>query len=167
MFWLQMYPNFGRGGGSSNSIFFPNSTFQKNTFGLDRFPLENLKDFLWKAQNLPIFLILNALPKAKVQYRMQADPHFPKCHIRAYCVCVCARRGVNKNMKFFHFLGYIFLHTERFSLGTEEEIRKLYFDDKIWKNNKDHIPAEIRVLKASFSKDRFWTVHCLSIQLIE
>ena len=52
------------------------------------------------------------------------------------CVCVCWG-GVNKSMEFSNFLGHIFLttplylHKEMFSLGTEEEIRKLYFDDKI------------------------------------
>ena len=52
------------------------------------------------------------------------------------CVCVC-EGGVNKSMKFSNFLGHIFLttplylHTEMFSLGIEEEIRTLYFDDKI------------------------------------
>ena len=60
----------------------------------------------------------------------------------------------------------LYLHTERFSLGTEEGIRKLYFDNKNWKNNEAHIPVEIRVLKTSFSKGRIWTVHSLSIQLI-
>ena len=77
------------------------------------------------------------------------------------CVSVRGVGGVNKSMEFFHFLGHIFfttplyLHTERFSLETEEEIRKLYFDNKIRKNNKGHIPVEIRVLKASLSKGRF------------
>ena len=71
------------------------------------------------------FFILNAAPMAMDAGR--ADPHFPKCHIRAHCVC---RGGevVNKSMEFFNFSGDIL--PERFSLGTEEGIRKLYFDNK-------------------------------------
>ena len=115
------------------------------------------------------FFIFNAAPKAKVEYRMQADLHFPECY-RAYCVCVWGGE-VNKNMEFFHFLGHffttpLFFHTERYNLGTEEGIRKFYFDNKNWKNNEARIPVEIRVLKTSFSKGRIWTVHSLSIQLI-
>ena len=84
------------------------------------------------------FFILNAAPMAMDAGR--ADPHFQKCHIRAQSVCVCVcdgREGVNKSMEFSNFLGHIFfttplyLHTEMFSLGTEEEIRKLCFDDEI------------------------------------
>ena len=54
----------------------------------------------------------------------------------------------------------------KFTFFPNFQIWKLYFEDKIWKNNKGHIPVEIRVLKASFSKGRFWKVHFLSIQLV-
>ena len=138
----------------------------------NRFSLENSFDMLQICQ----FLILNAAPLEIVEHRMQAgETHISQSVMSELTVCVWVweGEGVNKSMELFHFLGHIYLrtplylHTERFSLETEEEIRKLYFDDKIWKNNKGHIPVEIRVLKASFSKGRFWTVHCLSIQLIE
>ena len=147
----------------------------KNTFWLiNRFSLENLGDFLWNAPNLPIFYFECSTHGHGCR---QGRPTFSKVSYQSslcLCVWVCMRGGgVNKSMKFFHFLGHIFLtiplylHTESFSLGTEEEIRKLYFDDKNWKNNMGHVHVEIRVLNKSFSKDRFWTVHSLSMQLIE
>ena len=74
---LQIYTNFGRGGGSSNLNFF--------------FKFNISQKYCWtffEMLQICQFLILNAAPKAKVQYWMQADSHFPKCHIRAYCVCV-------------------------------------------------------------------------------
>ena len=116
------------------------------------------------------FLILNAAPKAKVEYRMQADLHFPECY-RAYCVCVCVGGGSQQKYGILPLFGTFFyyspfFHTERYNLGTEEGIRKFYFDNKNWKNNEARIPVEIRVLKTSFSKGRIWTVHSLSIQLI-
>ena len=49
----------------------------------------------------------------------------------------------------------IYLHTERFSLGTEEAIRKMYFDGKNSKNNKTKIPVEIQALKTCCSKGTF------------
>ena len=86
--------------------------------------------------------ILNAVPTEKVEHQMQAgQTHIYQSVISeltvCVCVCVCEAGGGNKSMKFFHFLVHIFLitplylHTERFSLGKEEEIRKLFFDDKI------------------------------------
>ena len=78
---------------------FPNSTFEKNTFGhINRFSLENLGDFLWNAPNLPIFYFeCSTHGKSGTSDAGRADPHFPKCHIRAHCVCVCVRlRGSTK-----------------------------------------------------------------------
>ena len=59
-------------------------------------------------------------------------------------------------MEFSHILDLfsttsLDFYTEKFSLGTEEGIRKLYFDGINWKNNKAHIAVEIQVLKTSSS----------------
>ena len=83
--------------------------------------------------------IFNAAPTEKVEHQNagRSDPHFLKCHIRAHCVCVCVRLGGQQKYEILPLFGTYFLttplylHTERISLGTEEEIRKLYFDDKI------------------------------------
>ena len=49
----------------------------------------------------------------------------------------------------------LYLHTERFSLGKEEGIRKFYFDCKSLKNNEAHIHVEIQVKKKLFKRALF------------
>ena len=76
-----------------------------------------------------------------------------------------ARGGRSSNFQYSKFkIDHIFLrlsvhrafeHTERFSLRTEESIKKMYFDSNNLKYNKAHIHVKIRVLKTSFSKSSF------------
>ena len=55
--WFQISPNFVQGGGLSN-LHISKFNIWKNTFGLiDRFSLENLRDFLWNALSLPILYL--------------------------------------------------------------------------------------------------------------
>ena len=91
--------------------------------------------------------IVNAVPTAKVQHRMQADQYFLKCYIRAHRVHVWG--GGSWKLWDIFSTTPLYLHTERVSLGKEEGIRQLYFDGKNWKNNK------IMVVKTSFQKALF------------
>ena len=117
------------------------------------------------------FWFLNAAPTAKVHRRMQADPCFPMCHIRAQCLCGGGGgRVLKKIMDSFRYFGHFFvyspyLQTDSLSLGVEEGISKLYFVGENWKNNKGHIPVKIGVLKTSFSKGTFRTLYSLSIDI--
>ena len=71
-----------------------------------------------------------------------------------------ARGGRSSNFQYSKFkIDHIILrlsvhrafeHTERFSLRTEEGIRKFYFDDKNLKKNEAHVPVEIPVIKTNF-----------------
>ena len=63
---------------------------------------------------------------------------------------------VDKSMEFFRFLGHVFDHPPLFAYrNVYFGIRKLYFDNKNWKNNDAHISVEIQVLKTILQKDDF------------
>ena len=84
-----------------NQIYiFSKFNISKNYFCTFRFSMENLKDFLWNARNLPIFLSRMQHPQLKCN--MQAHPHFPKC----LSECVWGG-GLTKVRNFY-------LQTERF-----------------------------------------------------
>ena len=53
-------------------------------------------------------------------------------------------------------------------LGTKEGIRKLYFDNKNWKNNKAHIPVKFWILRTSLKKQILniaFLIHTIDIWL--
>ena len=71
---------------------FSNFNIWKITFGLiNRFPLDNLGDFLWNTQNLPIFYFECS---AHGHGCRQGRPTFSKVSYQSSkCVCVCAGGG--------------------------------------------------------------------------
>ena len=94
-------------------------------FNIWKILLDSLIEFIGKFRRFP----LKCSNFANFLFWMDAgmaDPHFPKCHIRAVCVW---GGGGQQKYGISNFLGQIFLtaplylHTEMFSLGTEEEIK--------------------------------------------
>ena len=95
--------------------------------------IRKFKRFPLKCSKFANFLSLMQHPRLKWNIGCRQTYIFQS--VTELTVCVCGGGEVNKNMEFFHFLGHffttpLFFHTERYNLGTEEGIRKFYFDNK-------------------------------------
>ena len=97
---------------------------------------------------------------------MQADPHFPKCHVRAHCVG--GEVGVvNKIIEFFHFLELIFRLLPFICIQKGLVwVQKILLCRQKLKEEWGLHPCRNPGTKKKFSQGPFLTVQSLSIQLI-